>query len=116
MTKTIRNLIAAMLLIGASQGAVALNFYSGNTLLAACEIENNFEQAMCQGYLMAVNDTHYAATMWGGLEQFSCLQEGVMSNQLQKIWIKWANENPEKLHFEASGLVLNAYRKAFPCD
>lgn len=116
MIKTIRNLIAALLLIGASHGAMAGGFESGNSLLTKCEDEKLEENALCYGYLEAVSDTFERAAVWEGFESDICMPVGVTVGQLLKIWIKWANEHPEDLHFEASSIVLNAYIAAFPCD
>tara|TARA_B110000908_G_C9851481_1_gene270093 strand:- start:80 stop:427 length:348 start_codon:yes stop_codon:yes gene_type:complete len=115
MTKTIRNLIAAMLLIGASHGAMA-GFQTGNSLLAQCESENPVEQSGCFHYLQAVIDTWDTAAAGKGFESDLCMSKGVTGGQLQKIWIKYVNDNPENLHFGAAGLVLDSYHKAFPCD
>ena len=117
MTKTIRNLIAALLLIGASNGAMAGGSYqSGNSLLANCESENYFEEGVCLGYLQAAHDTYETTAEWEGFEPTRCVPSGVSGGQLVKVWIKYANEYPEKLHLKAAGTVLNAYAEAFPCD
>jgi hypothetical protein len=115
MTKTIRNLIAAMLLIGASHGAMA-GFQTGNQLLTECESENYFEQGACHGYMEATADTWDTAALRQIFINDICYPEGVTVGQLLKIWVKYANEHPEKLHLEASGLVVNAYHEVFPCD
>ena len=116
MTKTIRNLIAAMLLIGASQGAMA-DFQTGNQLLAKCENEDSFAgQGECLGYLKAAIDTYRTLAVLEEFEPFICMPERVNGRQIEKIWIKYANENPENLHMPAAALVLLADIKAFPCD
>jgi hypothetical protein len=115
MIKTIRNLIAALLLIGASHGAMA-GWESASELLTHCESEDNMYFGACRGYLEAVEDTYHTASRWQGFETGICMPEGVTVGQLVKVWIKYANENPETLHLTASGGVLNAYTQAFPCD
>jgi hypothetical protein len=119
MTKTIRNLIAAMLLIGASQGAMAVEdftYQTGNSLLAICESEHPSDDSLCLGYMEAVSDTYMTLLRWKEFEPDTCIPNGVTARQLIKIWTKWANEHPEQLHFEAAGVVLYAFLKAFPCD
>ena len=116
MIKTIRNLIAALLLIGASHGAMANYFQNGNTMLASCEGENISDKGVCLGYLQAVEDTYNSAAEWKGFESDICAPISVTGGQLIKVWVKYANEDPEKLHVSASDLVLLAYRDAFPCD
>tara|TARA_R110000764_G_scaffold148143_1_gene236040 strand:- start:4 stop:351 length:348 start_codon:yes stop_codon:yes gene_type:complete len=114
VTKTIRNLIAAMLLIGASHGAMA-DFQTGNQLLTKCESEIYFEQGACHGYLIATADTWDTAALWQIFINHICMPKSVTGGQLQKVWIKYANEHPERLHLGAAGLVVNAYGQAFPC-
>ena len=115
MTKTIRNLIAALLLIGASHGAMA-SFQSGSSSLTWCESENSQEKSHCFGYLAAVADTADTLAGWEGFEPSICVPLGVTGGQLIKVWVKYANEHPEELHLSASSLVLSAYAEAFPCD
>jgi hypothetical protein len=115
MTKTIRNLIAAVLLIGASHGAMA-GFESGNRILTKCESESYYDQGYCLGHLQAVSDTYNVSAAWHGFETDNCMPNGVTAGQLLRVWIKWANENPVKLHMDASSLVLLAYKEYFPCD
>ena len=116
MIKTIRNLIAALLLIGASHGAMANYYQSGNKMLALCEGEDNLDLAICLGYLQAVADTYKTAAEWEGFESVICAPISVTGRQLQKVWVKYANENPEKLHLSAASIVMHAYKDAFPCD
>ena len=61
-------------------------------------------------------ETVKVSAAWHGFETDNCMPNGVTAGQLLRVWIKWANEHPEDLHFEASSLVLNAYIEAFPCD
>jgi hypothetical protein len=35
---------------------------------------------------------------------------------LKKVFIKYANENPQDLHIHATRLVGDAFRDAFPCE
>ena len=67
-------------------------------------------------YLMGVSD---ATVAWGGFGDLSkqiCLTVGITGEQLRKVFVKYANENPEYLHLGASGMVLNAFARAFPCE
>ena len=45
-----------------------------------------------------------------------CIPEGVTFSQLQKIYIKYANDNPQDLHLAAGSVVLIAISEAFPCE
>jgi hypothetical protein len=41
--------------------------------------------------------------------------EHIQNEQMMRVVLKYLNDNPEKLHLPASGLVANAFIKAFPC-
>ena len=88
-------------------------YQTGNSLLAKCENEN---WGLCLGYLQAVSDAYRTAAAWYKFEPDLCVPVGVLSGQLQKVWIKYANEHPEDLHLTASSLVMKAYMEASPCD
>lgn len=83
-------------------------FKSGNDLKAHCtNSEALLEQTFCLGYIVGVVDA--------SSKQKICLSSGVTASQLNSITIKYFNENPDKLHYSADSLVLDALSKAFPC-
>jgi len=114
VTKTIRNLIAAVLLIGASHGAMA-GFQTGNTLLALCENGHAGNRAMCSGYLQGIADSELLVNDPQNFVPLICIPTGVDGSQIEKVFVKYANENPEKLHILAAAIVSSAFIKAFPC-
>lgn len=75
----------------------------------------------CAGYLGGMHEMH----MWyilanGGVNedkaQFYCAPEnGLQNEQLMKIFIKWSDEHPDKLHEPAGLGFAKAMRDAFPC-
>jgi hypothetical protein len=46
---------------------------------------------------------------------WSCVPGEATNQQLARVFVKYANAHPEKLHDEAHSLVLAAFAQAFPC-
>lgn len=83
-------------------------FTDGNQLKAQCtNSESPANQGLCLGYVMGVTDVN--------LRDKICTPSGVTIGQLQSITIKYLNDYPDRLHYSADSLVLDALRKAFPC-
>jgi hypothetical protein len=89
---------------------------SGGQLLEACEKEDFFSKGDCFGYISGTLDSYEMAAGRKGFTIRHCIPEGVTKGQMKKIVMKYLNENPEKLHFTASSLVLTGLREAFPCE
>ena len=96
-------------------------------MLTRCEKETRFikgfSQGVCFGYLVGVADSigfnkHFFPEVHSPDPDHNdvCFPTaGVTAGQLQKVWIKWANDNPEYLQHEASNVVLIAFAEAWPC-
>lgn len=91
-------------------------FFTGGKLLPLCESGSASKNRACEMYLVGITDAHDGLHRLGGLtREFFCLSQGVSLPQIQKIFIKYANENPQYLQLPASRLVIGAFAKAFPC-
>ncbi len=84
--------------------------------------EQRFSQGVSFGYLVGVVDSirrnkHLFPEAHSPDPDHNdvCFPTGVTAGQLEKVWIKWANDNPEYLQYEASNLVLIAFAEAWPC-
>ena len=111
--------------IGAEQRSIGA-FLDGKKLLEFCEERNN----KCTGYLMGFADTmtltENMLDAFGNILgpdakrplRLVCFPAGLSfdSNQLRRVWMKWAKDNPENLHKPASGLILIAFEKEWPCE
>ena len=114
-----KKLIVSMLcglMIGFSGSGFAGGFQTGNTLLAKCKSEDSYNFGFCLGYIEGVNDAHDALAEGMGVSPVCWLPENVTAGQLEKVVIKHLEAHPEDLHLGASGLVLSALYKAFPCE
>ena len=83
-------------------------FRFGNELKAQCSSSQLFDQGICLGYVSAVADMN--------TKQKICMPSNVTIGQLQAISIKYFNDYPDRLHYTADSLVLDALSKAFPCS
>ena len=90
-------------------------YYRASEVLTWCESES-VEQNYCMTYLTGTLDTLNTLVSADGLRTEVCITKGVGTVQLQKIYIKHANEHPEVLHSAASAVAINAFRQAFPCE
>jgi len=115
--KKIRLLLLAFLLV--SHGAYGEYLY-GNELLEVCEAfvnNTDFEKGVaCNGYISGVFDTHEIFVDWDDMKPSWCIPDSVTNAQLIFIVTKYLQENPDKLRAGASGHVINALIKAFPCN
>ena len=70
----------------------------------------------CSNYLTGITDAHQALYDQEELAtKLYCASNRVDQQQLRKVFIKFANDNPQDLHFAAGGIVMNAFIEAFPC-
>ena len=111
--------------IGAEQRSIGA-FLDGKKLLEFCEERNN----KCTGYLMGFADTmtltENMLDAFGNILgpdakrplRLVCFPAGLSfdSTQLRRVWMKWAKDNPKNLHKTASGLILIAFEKEWPCE
>ena len=111
--------------IGAEQRSIGA-FLDGITLLDFCEERNN----KCTGFLMGFADTmtltENRLNAFGNILgpdakrplRLVCFPAGLSfdSTQLRRVWMIWAKDNPENLHKTASGLILIAFEKEWPCE
>ena len=106
--------LAVMMLLSAQSQA---GFYTGSYLLQRCESDSAVEYNECVGYILGIVDNQDTLVGWSYLAKPNfCVTDGVTSGQLVKVVTKRLNEHPEKLHYDAGGLVANALYHAFPCS
>ena len=97
-------------------GKAEAQYLDGNALLGLFESDSVYEQGMCRGYLIGLDDVVTVYDYWDKLSTSFCVPDTVKSSQLQKVVIKGLNDKPEELHLAAAGLVHNIFLDAFPCD
>jgi hypothetical protein len=71
---------------------------------------------VCESYLAGSVDATYTWAELGYIPKKFCIPQAVTISQLRRIFVKYASENPERLHLKASSLSVEAFRMAFPCS
>lgn len=73
-------------------------------------------KAICGRYIDGMMDMHSIATTIGGAKPLFCLPAtGISVDQAMRVFVKWAQANPAKLHTTARISVVIALGQAFPC-
>jgi len=91
-------------------------YHNGNALLDYCESENATERVACMAYLAGTIDSTEAWVASNQLRRAICKPKPVTTKQLRKVFIEYANTNPEGLHLAASSIAIAAFAEAFPCQ
>ena len=107
----------------AGNATAIYSFETGNTLLRNCESNGGMDYGDCVGYLKAVSDgIRYNKGSFPNashperyIHNDICTPDGITAGQLVKVWVKWANDNPQHLHLATQGLVMAAFAEAWPC-
>jgi hypothetical protein len=115
---TMRKLIATLVLMIVSSGAVAqVTYMNGLGLLEQCASEEKVQQGTCIGYLYGVIDLMKAlkgASVFN--KYYFCVPNGVTGEQLRVVTIRYLKNNPEKLQADGSSLIFTALGEVFPCE
>ena len=88
-------------------------FYNGTKLYNLCRAENAIDEALCEGYILGVQDSIYSGHL---SEHFSvCLPEGVEPDQIRLQLIRFIENNPDIMNFAAEGLVAKTLETSYAC-
>ena len=91
---------------------------TGNRLLESCRSEDG----VCLGWIIGLSDgiailQIVGSSTPGGIDwQPVCTPKGVSPDQLKDVVVKFLVGHPEKRHEQASLLILEAMRLAWPCS
>jgi hypothetical protein len=83
--------------------------------LTEASYERNPNHAACIAYLQGYIGGYNAAFLLVGAKPYICLPAGSRVAQWAKVVVKYADDNPDKLHWEAPIGVHGALVQAFPC-
>lgn len=113
MNKIVLIIAMSIVVPTVANASSTVSFMQANKLYSLCESGSEIDRGVCDGYIMAVNDTMYS----GHLDQLfqACIPQGVSPIQARLVVVKYMKTVPEKLHFVADGVVVEALAKTFPC-
>tara|TARA_Y100001970_G_C13789134_1_gene629351 strand:- start:316 stop:675 length:360 start_codon:yes stop_codon:yes gene_type:complete len=88
-------------------------FYNGTKLYNLCRAGNATDEALCEGYILGVQDAIYSGYL---SDHFSvCLPEGVEPDQIRLMLIRFIENNPDIMNFAAEGLVAKTLETFYSC-
>lgn len=127
-----RPLLALTLLLCASASFGEAEHGSGSELLSRCKAvlrltdntsykdQDICDAEYCTGFVVSASAGYRAITALSykhhGREQRQCIPNGVTTGQEVRVFVKWLEAHPEKLHDEAFFLFFDAMKDAFPCE
>lgn len=116
-----KRLVLLVFLVLVAGQAQAESLKTGPSLMTGYRILNlcnasqgDADRTHCYGYIQGASDVAGVMSSQWGLKLF-CPQVGVNTGQLRLVVKNYLEEHPERLHFGAGSLVLDAFRQAFPC-
>ena len=116
-TKIIQNiflLITTLSIFSSAQANSSSSFLRANQLYHLCSSDSKIDNAVCDGYIMGINDSMYSGHL-GNIFKV-CPPPGVIPSQVRLIVVKHMQTIPEKLHFVADGVVAEALAMPFQCQ
>ena len=88
-------------------------FYNGTQLYNLCRAANAIDEAVCEGYILGVQDAIYSGHL---SDHFNiCLPEGVEPDQIRLMLIRFIENNPDIMNFAAEGLVAKTLETSYSC-
>lgn len=112
--------ISILLFMDASAGIARepTDLSTAGHLLRACETARSgvpsFDAGYCLGRVTGATWTLNVNTT-GIADAGSCIPDKVNTDQLVRVFIKFASENPNRLHEPDLRIVFDAMQQAWPC-
>jgi Rap1a immunity proteins len=92
----------------------AADVWAGNTLLEPCRAlldpantRGNFSEGMCEGVIASIS-------FWFSGNVF-CAPAGATHQQLDRVIVRYMDQQPERLHEDFRGLAIEALIATWPC-
>ena len=108
----LRSTVLVAALIAAPYAALGQeNYFSGNRLLAWCTSFDPGKRNLCLGYIYGV-----AHALEGHVPDYrACIPREATFDQVADVALKWLEEHPQRRHYSAFSLAVQALDEAFPC-
>ena len=108
-------LALVMFAVAAAAPSHANSFMTGNELYTRCQSTLRENIDICSAYIGGVVDGQNVITSTLSINGVFCEPEGVTVQQLMDVVARWLRQHPEKRHYTAASLTLEALDDAFPC-
>lgn len=97
----------------ASAETGALRLDTGSHVLALCASEEPIEMIMCYGFLRGVIGRSNLAEYLLPGSRLICVPDSATNDQIRRVVVKFLEEKPESLHYDATQLVVQAMQSSF---
>ena len=112
MVKKISILLLVIFITSKSYAASNNLFFTTAQLMTYCKSENLYEQGICDGYIIAVNDVIYSLKK----EKTNiCIPENLSIKNIRLSVINFIIDNAELMSFEANKVVGKFFIANFTC-
>ena len=97
-------------------------FQKTEDLVWACSgklesLQDAMNFGMCAGYIDGMLEMHsIMRDLFGAKTPFCLPKRGISVDQAMKVFLKWAEDNPQDMHETARSSVLISLKLAFPCS
>ena len=88
---------------------------TGETFESGITFPRTFETGMCWGLFAMLQEMTRHLDEKRRPIYFICSPESSTRSQLVKIFVKYADSVPERLHEDGTALALQSLQRAFPC-
>ena len=112
--KVLSCLALTLFIISGVQASSSEAFLRANQLYSLCSSEVKLDNAVCEGYIIGVNDSVFSGHLSNIFQV--CYPAGVSIEQLRLVLVKYMETGPEKLHFVAEGVVAEGLATVFQCQ
>ena len=119
--------LAAATLLGGQARAWEAVYASTPELVRACRVADmpmpdddaaiaaaTRDMAACMNYLWGY--VHGAGLGGRSQQRLICFPDGVTGNQLEAVFLQWANANPQSWDQSPAETTFTAFAKAWPCQ
>jgi len=118
--QTMKKLLLASMLVLTPQMALALEANeTGAFLLEACKMSekdtNDSEGWLYSGFCLGVFDTWIELPFLQEIKEHICSPPGLTVGQGRMVFIKYAENHPERLHEDYHALIWDSFLEAWPC-
>lgn len=112
MVKFLSIIYISFLLVSKSIAASNNLFFTTAQLLTYCESKNIYEQGICDGYIIAVNDVIYTLDK---KKVNICIPQNIPIKKIRLSLTNFVIDNAELMNVEANKMLGNFFLNSFQC-
>ena len=112
MVKFLIIISISLLLVNKSIAASNNLFFTTAQFMTYCESKNIYEQGICDGYIIAVNDVIYTLDK---SKVNICIPQNIPIKRIRLSLISFVIDNAELMNVEANKTIGNFFLNSFKC-